>query len=80
MHAWMQGPLLTFIFAVRELLASGRKLPVNVTFCFEGEEENGSRGFKQTVTENLRCACAGAASLGRGGKRGAAAGMWPVAY
>lgn len=49
-----QGPLLTFIFAVRELLASGRKLPANVVFCFEGEEENGSRGFKQTVMENLR--------------------------
>ena len=56
-----KGPILAFIFAVRELAAeihrSGKtssSMPVNVAFLFEGEEENGSIGFKEAVRENLR--------------------------
>ena len=72
-----QGPILAFIFAVRELMngcgsstcgqggsegGAGTPglpggLPVNVAFVFEGEEENGSRGFRQAIMQNLRCVC-----------------------
>lgn len=34
--------------------ADGSKgLPVNIAFVFEGEEENGSIGFREAVTQNL---------------------------
>lgn len=57
-----KGPILAFIFAVRELLeemrhtdgAAKMTLPVNVVFLFEGEEENGSIGFKEAVQDNIR--------------------------
>lgn len=67
-----QGPVLAFIYAVRELMnacgeapaggsvgsaSGGGKaggLPVNIAFVFEGEEENGSRGFRQAIMQNLR--------------------------
>lgn len=91
-----KGPLLAFVYAVKELLeesriepegaglgedkcslqdgmpeslrslkdsfpgvengrqGAARGLPVNVVFLFEGEEENGSIGFRQAVTQNLR--------------------------
>lgn len=42
----MQGPILAFIYAVKEMLEEGQgtdaSLPVNVAFVFEGEEENGT--------------------------------------
>lgn len=45
----VQGPILAFIYAVKEMLEEGQgpdgSLPVNVAFVFEGEEENG----KQTL-------------------------------
>ena len=41
----VQGPILAFIYAVKEMLEEGQgahaSLPVNVAFVFEGEEENG---------------------------------------
>ena len=57
-----KGPILAFIFAVRELLEELRasndgthqNMPVNVAFLFEGEEENGSIGFKKAVEDNIR--------------------------
>jgi acetylornithine deacetylase/succinyl-diaminopimelate desuccinylase-like protein len=53
----LQGPVLAFIYAVKEMLEEGAGLagclPVNVAFIFEGEEENGSRGFHEAVTSNL---------------------------
>lgn len=42
----LQGPILAFIYAVKEMLEEGQgtdaSLPVNVAFVFEGEEENGA--------------------------------------
>ncbi len=53
----MQGPILAFVYAVKEMLKEGRGanglLPVNVAFVFEGEEENGSAGFREAVQANL---------------------------
>jgi len=50
----VQGPILAFVYAVKELLGEGRpgaagpggSLPCNVVFVVEGEEENGSAGFR----------------------------------
>jgi len=45
-----KGPLLAMVYAVKELAAEGvGAMPVNVAFCFEGEEENGSKGFMEAV-------------------------------
>ena len=53
----MQGPILAFVYAVKELIEESRdtggSLPVNVAFAFEGEEENGSGGFRETIKANL---------------------------
>ena len=43
-----KGPILAAIYAVAELVHSG-SLSCNVTFFLEGDEEAGSRGFRQTV-------------------------------
>ncbi len=47
----MQGPILAFIYAVKEMLDEGQgtdaSLPVNVAFVFEGEEENGTPSLPQ---------------------------------
>ena len=52
-----KGPILAFIFAVRELRdacsRAGRPLPVNVAFFFEGEEENGSTGSQEVLQAHL---------------------------
>lgn len=32
----------------------GKGLPINIAFVFEGEEENGSRGFKEAIQQNKR--------------------------
>ena len=50
-----QGPILAFVYAVKELLGEGApgaagpggSLPCNVAFVVEGEEENGSAGFRE---------------------------------
>lgn len=57
-----QGPILAFVYAVKELLGEGRpgaagpggSLPCNVAFVVEGEEENGSAGFRE-VGATLTC-------------------------
>ena len=51
-----QGPILAFIYAVKELLETSGSggLGCNVAFVFEGEEENGSAGFREAVSQNLR--------------------------
>lgn len=54
-----QGPILAFIYAVKDLLeiedAVGIEgLPLNVSFFFEGEEENGSRGAQIALRDNIR--------------------------
>lgn len=43
-----KGPILAAIFAVADLVQHNA-LSCNVTFLLEGEEEAGSRGFRQTV-------------------------------
>ena len=48
-----KGPILAMVFALREVLdecsSSGSRLPCNVTFVLEGEEENGSGGFDEAI-------------------------------
>src|SRR6202049_5085207 len=44
-----KGPQLAFIAALQAFKASGRKLPVNLVFVAEGEEEIGSPHFPQIV-------------------------------
>jgi di- and tripeptidase len=43
-----KGPILAAIYAVADLVQTG-SLSCNVTFLLEGDEEAGSRGFRQTV-------------------------------
>jgi acetylornithine deacetylase/succinyl-diaminopimelate desuccinylase-like protein len=44
-----KGPEATFLAALRALRAAGRKMPVNLVFVAEGEEEIGSPHFTQVV-------------------------------
>ena len=44
-----KGPEIAFLSAVKAILASGRKLPVNLVLVAEGEEEVGSTNFHQVV-------------------------------
>ena len=50
-----KGPILAFVFAVKELIdkyGGIRRLPMNIAVLIEGEEENGSGGFKETLSNN----------------------------
>ncbi len=47
-----KGQMFLHIKAVETLLASDGKLPVNVKFCIEGEEEIGSTHLPQFLSEN----------------------------
>jgi acetylornithine deacetylase/succinyl-diaminopimelate desuccinylase-like protein len=47
-----KGGLITPILAVEALLQTEGQLPVNVKFCFEGEEEVGSPSMDQFLAEN----------------------------
>jgi acetylornithine deacetylase/succinyl-diaminopimelate desuccinylase-like protein len=44
-----KGPEMAFLAAVKAILASGRKLPVNLVLVAEGEEEVASTNFAQVV-------------------------------
>ncbi|MCJ1477756.1 hypothetical protein MMC13_006429 [Lambiella insularis] len=46
-----KGPLLAALYAVADLVAE-KKLAADVVFLIEGEEESGSRGFKETIRRN----------------------------
>ena len=46
-----KGPILAALYAVADLVAE-KKLFSDVTFLIEGEEENGSRGFKEAIKRN----------------------------
>lgn len=48
----MKGNLLLTIYAVEAMLAADGKLPVNVKFLFEGQEEIGSRDLGPYVSAN----------------------------
>lgn len=60
-----QGPILAFVYAVKELLGEGRpgaagpggSLPCNVAFVVEGEEENGSAGFREVGSRKQLRTC-----------------------
>ena len=47
-----KGGLITPILAVEALLKTESQLPVNVKFCFEGEEEIGSPSMDRFLAEN----------------------------
>ncbi|MCM2276111.1 MAG: M20/M25/M40 family metallo-hydrolase, partial [Candidatus Didemnitutus sp.] len=47
-----KGPLLVHIAAVAQLLEEQPDLPLNITFVVEGEEEIGSKNFKQFLKAN----------------------------
>ena len=47
-----KGPVMAFIAAVRELIAT-QQLQCSVLVCVEGEEETGSRGFRDVVRDNM---------------------------
>lgn len=46
-----KGPVMAAIYAVAELVAQN-SLECDVVFLIEGEEERGSRGFKQAIVQN----------------------------
>ncbi len=46
-----KGPEATFLAALHAIRGAGRKLPVNLVFVAEGEEEIGSPHFKQVVQQ-----------------------------
>ncbi|HLN62088.1 MAG TPA: M20/M25/M40 family metallo-hydrolase, partial [Symbiobacteriaceae bacterium] len=46
-----KGQLMANLLAVRAYLKTGTKLPVNVKFCFEGEEESSSENLAWAVEE-----------------------------
>jgi acetylornithine deacetylase/succinyl-diaminopimelate desuccinylase-like protein len=48
-----KGQLLAHVYAVQAYLATGQRLPVNVKFLFEGEEEIGSPNLEAFVAANL---------------------------
>lgn len=47
-----KGPIAATIYAIKELLDEKKDLPVNIRFLYEGEEESGSEGFEEAVTNN----------------------------
>ncbi len=47
-----KGPLMVHITAVARLLEKNPKLPLNITFVIEGEEEIGSKNFKTFLTQH----------------------------
>ncbi|MCQ6282526.1 dipeptidase [Bacillus sp. EB600] len=47
-----KGQMFLHIKAVESLFESGEKLPVNIKFCIEGEEEIGSPNLPQFLSEN----------------------------
>lgn len=48
-----KGPVLAALFAAHELFRDGR-LAVDLTMLIEGEEESGSRGFRESILEAKR--------------------------
>jgi di- and tripeptidase len=46
-----KGPIMAAAYAVAELVAENA-LDCDIVFLIEGEEESGSRGFKQCITQN----------------------------
>ncbi|MDR2115738.1 MAG: dipeptidase [Planctomycetaceae bacterium] len=57
-----KGQLLTHVFAVESLLKSGEKLPFQIKFIIEGEEEYGGKGIEHFLhsdegKKKLACDC-----------------------
>jgi acetylornithine deacetylase/succinyl-diaminopimelate desuccinylase-like protein len=48
-----KGPLMSFLTTLRAIIAVEGKLPVNLIFAIEGEEEYGSRSFHRFVADHL---------------------------
>jgi acetylornithine deacetylase/succinyl-diaminopimelate desuccinylase-like protein len=49
-----KGQFLAHILAVKTLLELDEKLPINVKFIIEGEEENTSKNFEPFVRDNIK--------------------------
>ncbi|KAK8097559.1 WD repeat domain-containing protein [Apiospora kogelbergensis] len=48
-----KGPIMAALYALTDLMQS-KALDSDVVFLIEGEEESGSRGFQETVRQNLQ--------------------------
>lgn len=49
-----KGPIVATHYAIKQLLDTHgqENLPINIAFCYEGEEESSSGGFEETVSKH----------------------------
>ena len=76
-----KGPILGWLNVLEAHRSLGIAMPVNMRFCFEGMEENGSEGLDECIQEEVRkgkdgwfdgvdCVCIVRAARDREGSRG----------
>ncbi|KAI6126896.1 hypothetical protein F5141DRAFT_1186199 [Pisolithus sp. B1] len=52
-----KGPILGWLNVIQAHKSLGLDMPVNLRFCFEGMEENGSEGLDECVIDEVNCVC-----------------------